>query len=152
MDTISRRRTASHMGTYMPSATRTVTKRLIPGCVVLALLLIGAVVCLSLVGQVLPQNLAGRYFGNVIVTINKNAPIGVSNFAPGMTDSNKNLFDPWDSNRHAAVQRALGLIGQGLSFVNVHMMASGGEDPWPDPAKSEPGNRASLDRKMQVAL
>lgn len=136
----------------MPPATRAAIKRLTPGCVVLALLLICAIVGISFFAQLFPTNLAGRYFGSVTVTINKNTPIGVSQFVPGMTNSNTNLFDPWAGNNHAAVQRALGLIGQGLSFVNVHMMAWGAEDPWPDPAKTEPDNWASLDRKMQVAL
>lgn len=136
----------------MPSTTRAATKLLTPRYMVLALLLIGAVVGIIVLGQLYPQNMAGRYFGEVTVTINKNEPIGVSHFAPGLTDSNTDLFDPWDSNNHVAVQRALGLIGQGLSFVNVHIMAWGADDPWPDPSKSEPSNWGSLDKKMQVAL
>ena len=136
----------------MPSTTRATTKLLTPGCTMLALLLIGAAVCLTFLGQLYSQNLVGDYFGDVTVTVNKNEPLEVSHFAPGLTDSNTSLFDPWSSNSHVAVQRALGLIGQGLSFMNVQMMAWGADDPWPDPAKGEPDNWGSLDRKMQVAL
>ena len=137
----------------MPLVTRTPTHVLTLLCITLTLLLLSVTACTSgLSKQPFSLQVVGRNFANVIVKVNKNKPLVSSNFSPGMTSTNTSLFDPWEGNNHAAVQSAMGLISHGLSFVNVHIMAWGAEDPWPDPSKSEPDNWESLDRKMQLAL
>jgi hypothetical protein len=50
------------------------------------------------------------------------------------------------------VNNARSLLKPLAHYVNTHIMAWGVDDPWPDPAQSEPTNWGSLDYRMKLIL
>lgn len=89
---------------------------------------------------------------NVSVRIDPMASRSTSMFAPGISYVDTSLFSPWDGNNAAAVSNARALLHNSVSFMNVHIMGWGADDPWPDPTQPEPENWSTLDNKLQIAL
>ena len=83
------------------------------------------------------------------ITVDLTAPIGTSQFAPGITHVDPSL-DPGGSGDPVAVNHIKGLIRQGVPYEATPIMAWGVDDPWPDPRQQEPSNWTSLDNRLRL--
>lgn len=88
----------------------------------------------------------------VTVTVDLASQIGTSQYENGVSLVDNSLLYPWGSNNSSAVNGALNLIKQGISFHNIHLMAWGSPDPWPDPNAAEPTVWGTMDRRVQAAV
>lgn len=87
---------------------------------------------------------------SVRVIVDRTAPIGTSQFAPGLTHMDETLDYPRDDNNLAAINRVKGLIRQAIPYENTAIMAWGAPDPWPDPSQPEPSDWSYLDSRMKL--
>ncbi len=86
------------------------------------------------------------------VTVDLASPVGVSQFSPAFTLVDTSLDYPQGNNDQGAVNNARSLLKHMARYVNTQIMAWGVDDPWPDPAQSEPTNWSSLDNRMKLIL
>jgi hypothetical protein len=83
---------------------------------------------------------------DVTVTINRNSPAMISQFAPSLALSDDSLT----TGNPDASARAQNLISDGIHYVDTPIMGWGLDDPWPDPSSPEPTNWKALDERLQT--
>lgn len=95
------------------------------------------------------QSAKPKTIEGIKVTVDTSSVLSTSQFATGITLTDTRLHDPTQQD-NAGVVAVQSLIKNAMRYENTHIMAWGLDNPWPDPAQSEPTNWAGLDSRLQL--
>lgn len=89
---------------------------------------------------------------DVTITVAHSRPLGVSDFAPGISLIDNSLDYPFANNDPQAIARVMSLMRDGLTYQNTPLMGWGLPDPWPDPQSAGPTNWEPLDARIHAMV